>query len=370
MTKIESFNPNRLRFARKRRGLTLVALGKALGRTSKSISDYENDRREPKDSFIDSVSSYLKFPKGFFYKDDIPTIDGTAVSFRSLARMPASVRESSICAGQIALEFSSWIDKKFNLPSTNIPDFVGFEPEAAAESLRNEWGLGERTISNMVHLLESKGVRVFSLSEDTHDMDAFSFWMDKNPFIFLNSKKSVERSRFDAAHELGHILLHKHGAPQGKEAESQANAFASAFLMPQGSVISNAPKFITLSNILTLKYIWKVAAAALVRRLKDLFLLTEWSYRSLIIEMSKRGYMKNEPMPITKRETSKLLPMVFKALRDDGIRREDIARDLCVYSNEIDSLLFNLTIVGLNGGSTKKAEDKKAHRGNNLRIVK
>lgn len=96
-------------------------------------------------------------------------------------------------------------------------------------------GLGEAPIANMVHLLETKGVRVFSLVEDCHELDAFSTWLDGTPFVFLNTRKSAERSRMDAAHELGHLVLHRVGRPQGKEAEEEATRFGAAFLMPRAS---------------------------------------------------------------------------------------------------------------------------------------
>lgn len=371
MNNSQSFNPSRLKIARKRRGLTLKALSTAIGVTSKTLSDYENGRRSPKDKLIPIIAKHLKFPTTFFELDDMIRVDETAVSFRSLARMPASVRDSAICAGQIALELCSWLGKKFKLPGSDIPDLREYEPEAAAQALRNEWALGELPIKNMVHLLEAKGVRIFSLSEETHDMDAFSFWMGDHPFIFLNTKKTVERGRFDAAHELGHIVLHKHGTPLGKEAESQANKFASAFLMPQSSIISYTPKFPTLEAIIKLKSIWLVAAAALVRRMKDLELLTDWYYRSLVIELSKRGYMKSEPNPMAQRETSRLLSILFKALRDEGITKDRIANELCLYTHDIDSLIFNLTMISLNGGSKNTKQDRiKRNNNNHLRLIK
>ena len=55
----------------------------------------------------------------------------------------------------------------------------------------------------MLHVLEAKGVRVFSLAENTRNVDAFSSWREERPFVFLNMQKTAERSRFDAAHELG-----------------------------------------------------------------------------------------------------------------------------------------------------------------------
>ncbi len=40
-------------------------------------------------------------------------------------------------------------------------------------------------------------------------IDAFSVWYDAKPYIFLSSDKgSNVRTRFDMAHELGHLIMH------------------------------------------------------------------------------------------------------------------------------------------------------------------
>ncbi|WP_261371520.1 ImmA/IrrE family metallo-endopeptidase [Yersinia frederiksenii] len=61
----------------------------------------------------------------------------------------------------------------------------------------------------MVHLIEPKGVKVFSLAENCVEVDAFSFWTNGKLFVLLNTMKTPERSRFDAAHELRHLVLHQ-----------------------------------------------------------------------------------------------------------------------------------------------------------------
>ncbi|WP_261371327.1 ImmA/IrrE family metallo-endopeptidase [Yersinia frederiksenii] len=61
----------------------------------------------------------------------------------------------------------------------------------------------------MVHLIEPKGVKVFSLAENCVEVDAFSFWTNRKPFVLLNTIKTSERSRFDATHQLGHLVLHQ-----------------------------------------------------------------------------------------------------------------------------------------------------------------
>lgn len=362
------FNLTRLRFARNRRGISAKALCDVLGITTRTLSNYENGRIEPTPEMVYKLVSALQFPREFFFADDIAPIDENSVSFRSLARMLAKVRNAVLHAGRIALDFSEWLDKRFETPSVVLPDLKDFTPEAAAETLRYTWMLGEKPIGNMVHLLESKGIRVFSLTEDSTDMDACSFWKADRPFVFLNTKKSVEHSRFDAAHELGHLVLHKHGEPVGKEAEFQAHRFASAFLMTESSVKSYFCTWPTLDKIIEDKSLWKVSASAYVRRLKDLSLITEWQYRSLCVELSKRGYLKREPNPIPQRETSKLLPMLFQALREEGITRHNIAKDLNLYTKDIDSLIFNLTILPLPGGM-KTAAQATINNGN-LRIIK
>jgi Zn-dependent peptidase ImmA (M78 family)/DNA-binding XRE family transcriptional regulator len=361
------FNPTRLKFARKRRGFSAESLCDDLGITIKTLSNYENGRGEPPPAMLYKLISVLQFPEEFFFAGDISPIDDSAVSFRSLARMSAKVRDAVLHAGRIALDLSEWLDKRFETPPAVLPDLKDFMPEAAAESLRSMWMLGEKPIGNMVHLLESKGIRVFALTEDTVDLDACSFWKDGRPFVFLNTKKSVEHSRFDAAHELGHLVLHKHGDPIGKAAELQAHRFASAFLMTESSVRAYFRMCPTLDKIMEDKSLWKVSAAAYVRRLKDLLLITEWQYRSFSIELSKRGYMKKEPRPITQRETSKLLPMLFQALREEGITKHNIAEDLNVYIKDIDSLIFNLTMLSLPGG-TKSVSHAVNH--GYLRVVK
>jgi len=170
--------------------------------------------------------------------------------------------------------------------------------------------------------------------------------------VFLNTLKSAEHGRFDAAHELGHLVLHRHAAPNGQEAEQDANAFASALLMPAANVRANAPRFATIDQLMRLKKIWGVSLAAVTYRLHKLGLLSDWHYRKLYIEISSRGYRKAEPDG-GPREISQILQKVFGALRDDGITKHDIAATLNVHAEDIDELVFGLALTGLDGPGPK-----------------
>jgi IrrE N-terminal-like domain len=155
------------------------------------------------------LAKALSFPASFFHDSDPEDIDTGAVSFRSFSKMSAKERDAAISAGSLGLQLNNWIEERFGLPKPNLIDLsYETDPDIAAHSLRQYWNLGERPIGNMLGLLETHGVRVFSLSENTASVNAFSFWRDNKPFVFLNNFKTAESSILDTTHELGHLVMH------------------------------------------------------------------------------------------------------------------------------------------------------------------
>jgi Zn-dependent peptidase ImmA (M78 family)/DNA-binding XRE family transcriptional regulator len=346
------FNASRLTLARERRGYTKRAFAKKIGLTERAVGDWERGATVPTDEHVALVAQATGFPVGFFRLDDADDLPKDVVSFRALHRLAAADKNRALAAARMAFDLNSWLEKNFNLPALDIPAWDHFPgtPEAAAEALRRRWGLGDAPIKSMVALLEHKGVRVYSLAEDTTDMDAFAFWRNTTPFVFLNTRKSSERSRFDAAHELGHLVLHRDGAPLGRTAEAEANAFAGAFLMPASSIAAHAPRNPTLPSLIKAKRRWNVAVAALAHRLHVLGIISEWQYRGLRIEMQDKGYTKEEPES-GPRESSQGFEKVFKALRDDGVYKRDLASRLCWPLEELNSLVFGLILSAVPGGA-------------------
>jgi Zn-dependent peptidase ImmA (M78 family)/transcriptional regulator with XRE-family HTH domain len=359
------FNATRFALARKRRGINKRQLAQRIGVSEKSVIAYEKGAQIPERGTLNRIALALGFPAEFFLGEDIEELTPDAASFRALAKMTASQRDMALAAGGVALLLSEWIERRFALPAPELPDlgrelgvqafgreeidlseelaFPGrgkeHEPEAAAESLRRAWGLGEMPVGNMLALVESKGIRVFSLALDAKEIDAFSMWHGDKPFMFLNALKSAERCRFDAAHELGHLVMHRHGAPTGQEIEREANAFASAFLMPRRSVLARAPRAPTLPTLIEQKKYWTVSVAALNYRLHALGLTSAWTYRTLCMQIAESGYRTREPEGAP-HETSWMLAQAFSALREEGIAKRDIARALNLPAAEIEQLTF------------------------------
>ena len=323
----------------------MTRLAEAVGVDMRSISGFEKKEFKPAEETIHKIAEALRFPVEFFMQEtDLQTIDGAAASFRSLSKMSAAQRDMALYSGALTITLSRAIERRFDLPEPTLPDLRDAEPEAAAATLRRHWGLGEQPIKNMIHLLEVNGVRVFSLVIDAVEVDAFSMWREQKPFVFLNTLKQSERSRFDSGHELGHLVLHRHGSPNGgQEIEKAANEFASAFLMPRSSVLAYAPRYVTLDALIQLKKIWGVSVSALAYRLHKLDLLTEWQYRDLFMQIARRGFRKNEPESLP-RETSQVLAKVFAVLRGEGIGKSDIANELHVSEADLNEMVFGLVL--------------------------
>ncbi|MBU5943270.1 XRE family transcriptional regulator [Streptomyces sp. PAM3C] len=342
--------PSRITLARKRRGLTLAELSDRAGVSLQSLSNYETGRTGPRPDTVAKIASALDFPTAFFEGPALDELPAEGISWRARSKTSARVLEAARAAGTLGAMLYEWIDERFRLPEVNVPSLGKPDPETAAGMVRTRWGLAEAPAPNMVHLLEAHGVRVFSLDPDHAEVDAFAVWRDGVPFVFLNTLKSAERGRFDAAHELGHLVMHgSEHACSGPEAERQANDFASAFLMPRASVLGHMPSGAHVDQILRGKRIWNVSAMALTYRMHDLGLLSDWQYRSTCAELSRLGYRSGEPQGMSQRETSQVLTKVFTALRSKRVRPGAVAADLGLTSEEMNRLMFGLTLTTFEG---------------------
>ncbi len=343
------FNPTRLSIARKRQLLNKKDLADRIGAEPHTIIRWERCHTEPTPENVDAIVRVLKYPKQFFFETDIDEPSSENTSFRCQTSMSAAERDAALAAGQIGFLISDWVVDRFQLPEKKLPDLHLYEPEPAAQALRQEWGLGEKPISNMIQLLESKGVKVFSLAENTAHVNAYSLWRKSLPYVFLNTFKSGESSRFDAAHELAHLVLHQDGCVRGRPAEDQANRFASAFLMPKADVMSVLPRVQHLQQILTAKSRWKVSLAALNYRVHKLGIISDWKNRDFCIEIAKMGYNKIEPKPI-EREKSVVWEKVLKTLWAENTTHVDIANNLHLPQSEVSDLLFGVLSTSPAGG--------------------
>jgi hypothetical protein len=106
-------------------------------------------------------------------------------------------------------------------------------------------------------------------------------------------------------------------------------------------------------------------AAALAHRLHMLGLMSEWSYRGVFIELSKRGRARESNG--IERETSQVFAKVFSSLKGSGTTKADIARELGLYTDDLDALIFGLSMMPVTEGR-RTADVNAAARRRHLKL--
>lgn len=327
--------PARLKEARESKGMSQTELAELAKITPQAISQYESDDKQPEWNTLMKISQHLELPIGYFTSERPEGGEITSTAFfRSFkSRTKASnkmLRRWSVWAAQIV----NYIGAVVNLPPVVVPkpsnkfSYTDEEIEKIATECRRLWGLADGPIANMVALLESKGFVVIRSEFGVSDVDAFSCWQNNRPFIFLASDKNCAvRSRFDAAHELGHMILHRH-IPQDEiendgvldKIEHEANRFAAAFLLPPKTFISEIFSS-NLKQFLELKKRWKVAIGAMIYRCKDLGVFDEQLHINLRKQMSFHKWVKREPLDdVIPIEQTQLIAKAIKLIVDSSIK--------------------------------------------------
>ena len=307
------FIGDRLSQAREARGLTAISLAEIIGVNSASISNYERGRQSPSPEVMERIASVLNQPLAFFLRP-MPISKQEDIWWRAMSSATKSARDRANARHAWLRDIVTYLSEFVDFPDTNIPDFhlsgdvqqitTGMIEDIAAEC-RRYWKLGTGPIADVVLLMENNGVIVSRGELEAESLDAYSQRPhdSDHPIVFLGSDKaSAVRSRHDASHELGHLILHRDVEAKTirnpvlfKLIESQAHRFAAAFNLPAEGFADQlwAP---TLDAFLALKPHWKVAISAMIMRSEQLGMLSEEQAKRSWINMSRRGWRKQEPL--------------------------------------------------------------------------
>lgn len=332
---IRGFDGRRLREAREARAITGIALADTVGITRQAISQYESGATAPTPEVMERLANKLGLPVAFFLTP--VEVDDTEpnVYFRSLsaATKSARVREGRRLGWQ--RHTVKFIASHVVLPEIQFPDFAVGDPtgmsdeqiDELATQAREYWQLRDGPIPDVVELLESRGAIVIRTSLAAESLDAYSAWLDGRPHVVLSDeKRSAVRSRYDCAHELGHLVLHRsvsssilRSAAKHKQIERQAHIFAGAFLLP-GSSFASEVVLPTLDGLLSLKPKWLVSVGAMIMRARALNLVDDEHERRLHMAYSSRGWRRREPFDDDLRiETPRVMRAAFDMAHRAGL---------------------------------------------------
>ncbi|CDX60980.1 conserved hypothetical protein [Mesorhizobium plurifarium] len=304
---VPNFRGERLREARLARGMFKNTLGDLIGVSGSAISRYEDGLDKPQAHRVSVIAEKLQFPQSFFFTPAWGEEIGL-VHWRSRASESKSAREITEQRIRWLCEIFGFLQSdvdfpKLNLPELDIPkDFnliTNGQIEQAATDLRSYWKLRTEPIPDMILALENAGIPVTTLKIPSDKQDGLCFTSNllQRPFVIINVEGvSCSRARFDAAHELGHLVLHRNVTPDQarmpaahKLIEQQAHRFAGAMLFPRESFIAEVGS-VSLDYFCALKRRWGISISAMIMRAYDLGLTDEDGKAQLFRSMTVRRW--------------------------------------------------------------------------------
>lgn len=301
----------RLRLARKRKGLSLRALAELVDPkvSAQAISKYESGKMMPSSRVLVGLGKALGVTLDFLMSSQVEALEG--LEFRKHARASARDRAKAEAILIDHLErYMAIEDILGDQPSNDWfenrrYDSVATKEEidSRADALRNAWNLGMDPIPSLCLLLEEKGIKVVidDLPQSINGL-ACGVLRGGEPVAYavaVSGQVNLERKRFTLAHELAHRVIKSTGNPAIR-IETAMNRFAGAFLVPRQHLLEETGlkrQRITYGEIIRLKHMYGVSAAAMLLRLGQVGVLQPAAVQRAFATFA-RTWRKSEPNPI------------------------------------------------------------------------
>jgi Zn-dependent peptidase ImmA (M78 family)/DNA-binding XRE family transcriptional regulator len=241
----------RLQRARLAAGLSQADVAMALKIPRPAVSLIESGQRSVSSVELAKLARLFGKPATsfLFEPDDQPVLE----YFRAatpLEEGDRAVVDEAVewCRYYALLEQATFGEQHYELPTYPVPRGLAIDQGAyLAEQERRRLGLGDSPVRSMIDLLEHEGVKVLvrPFPQGSPVSGFYFFSPELGPCAVINSQERPSRQRFTAAHEYGHFLVDRGEEIQGEICdtrrhrepfEMRANAFAAAFLLPEGGI--------------------------------------------------------------------------------------------------------------------------------------
>jgi Zn-dependent peptidase ImmA (M78 family)/transcriptional regulator with XRE-family HTH domain len=352
------FVKERLTEARDARGVTQSDVAQSIGKPPGTISKWERGEQAPEPDSLVEFAKALSIPSGYFLRR-MPDHGNSAIFFRSFASATARARAKERAKMRWLQHLSLALQGMLEFPGVNLPKFV--EPKAylhlkdddlerVAEGARQHWRLGESPSTNMMLVAENAGIVIGIDEVGTTRIDGQANWSacDGRPYILLaRDKYTAFRRQMDVAHELAHLILH-YAVDEAEleerfdQIEHQAKYLACALLLPHRSFAAEVYS-VSLDGFLALKKRWKVSVGAMIKRARDLDIISEVAERRLWKYRATRGWHKREPYDSpeeTPVDEPRLLRRSIELIVDNKVRtKADLVNtDICLDAADLQTL--------------------------------
>lgn len=351
---IQGFQQDRLSQVLAARRLTQVQLAALVGVSPATVSKWRAGSQAPEREALERLAGVVNVTPEWFTRTPAEKI--SLPLFRSNASAHEAARAMLEARLEWAQDVAVALMEFVDYPELNLPkrDFVDPEEitaediEQAASECRDMWRLGRVAVQDLALAVEGAGIILVREETGIAQIEGLSAWSEMlgRPLILLSADKdNGYRSRFDLAHELGHLILHRNilrttDNDRHKLMEKQAHHFAGSFLLPAESFAADIRMPVTLDDLLLLKRRWGVSVAAITMRLHALDMIDDEGKLSLFKRRSARWGGKSEPGDGDRKpEQPRLLRRTIDLLVDENVMPLDaIPRHIGLSDMDVEML--------------------------------
>ena len=321
VARITAVNPELLRWARERAGLSIDDVAARLKKQSEAIEAWESGETAPTYRQLEKLAYELyKRPLAVFFFASPPSEDDPKSEFRTLPeneldtlepdtlyaiREARAMQESlkSLTGGIGPAERKVFVD----IDPREYPDLVSLAQGVRAYlgiDLQEQisWRSTRDAFTRWRTVVQKNGVFVFKRSLKQRDVSGFCLIDSEFPVILINNSTAESRQVFSLFHELAHILHSVSGLtkvldpdlsrlpPGARRIEMACNSFTAQFLVPDNHfdrqlAVDGATSEEELARLADL---YSVSREVILRKLLDRGMVEQQFYESKAREWARQ----------------------------------------------------------------------------------
>ena len=312
--------------------------------SKQTISKYESGKMLPNSTNLIALANALNVKPDYLLRPFTVSLD--RIEFRKKSKM--SVKEERAIKEKIRDKIERYIEVEeilgissdFTNPIRENSVIAPSDVYRIAEQLKAAWQLGHDGIPYIIEMLEEHCVKVIEM-DAPNTFDGLSGIIgDSKPIIVLNKNFPVERKRFTAMHELGHLLLDFDDALPQKDVERFCNLFANEMLISLDvfkKLLGISRHDISLNELRAIQSNFGISVEAQMFKAKQLGIISESRYKYFCISKNKNPAFREQVEKSTFHEekSTRFASLVYRAL----------ASELITFSKASDLLNESIYVV-------------------------
>jgi len=296
--------------------------------SKQTISKYESGKMFPNSTNLIALANALNVKPDYLFRPFTVSLD--RIEFRKKSKMGVK-EENSIkekirdqIERYIEIEEILGIDSNFVNPVKDNSVIAPSDVYPIVEEVKSLWKLGQDGIPYVIEMLEEHCVKVIEMdAPDTFD-GLSGFVGNNKPIIVLNRKFPVERKRFTAMHELGHLMLNFDETLPQKDIERFCNLFANEMLISQDvfrRILGVSRHDISLNELRAIQSNFGISVEAQMFKAKQLEIISDSRYKYFCITKNQNPTFKEQVEKSTyhNEKSDRFTSLVYRALASELI---------------------------------------------------